>query len=231
MHISIGKIALAFIDSTLNILSVRDKYSAEHCKSVGRLAAELGTSFGLDLEYISELQLAGRAHDIGKLTWPDMCFTEKTKDELGACFDMMYFHPTHSKKFLQNSFQSLDHPKCSLRWIEWVWLHHWGYKDEYKINPPLEDPEVKKLLECIRECPIREIIELGIGIIHVSDAFHAAISGRPYRKDHPKPKSIDQVIYELRDKSGEEYHPEVVKKIKSMESWLRQIFIPDIYYR
>lgn len=228
-----AQVAVDFIESSLILLRKRDVYSEEHSKAVGRLSGELGKQLGLDLKTVRELEFAGRAHDIGKLAWHDCCFSDKGKEELGHHVDRMFSHPIHSRNFLNNSLQAIydESNKCNKRWIYWVWFHHWGFTEKYRKTPPPEHPDVVSFLQCLETCPHRESIELGIGIIHVADSYHAGISGRSYRKDHPIPKSTDTVLGELQAKAGEEYHPFVVQKMVAMSSWLKTTFCENIYYQ
>jgi len=228
----LGEIALNFIDSILGILSRREdnNYTAKHCIKVGLLAGVLGKSLNLENHDIKELQLAGRAHDIGKLAWPDTCFTKAKKERLGITRNMMLYHPTIGKQLLYNSLAPLDRRKrkCKLKWTYWIWFHHWGYTEEYRKYPPLTDPEVQVFLKCLNDnCNFLRIIELGIGIMYVADCFHAAISKRDYRGTFPMGKSIEDILKYMTENTGKEFHPEVVKKMVELKPWLQQTFINE----
>jgi HD-GYP domain-containing protein (c-di-GMP phosphodiesterase class II) len=230
-NIDIGKFTIAFVDSALDFLERRDRYTAQHCIGVGLLAGRLGKALGFDKQSIAELELAGRAHDIGKIAWKDDCFGGQKEGELGNLYDRMFDHPTLSKAFLYDPLKVLhaNNPTCELKWLYWVWFHHWGFRNEYRKNPPLDDDGVKEITECLEKCQHKITIELGIGVMHVADSLHAGISGRPYRSD-PAPKSIDKILKELEEKMDDEYHPQVVKAVKDIEPWLKNYFIPKIFY-
>ncbi len=226
----VAQIATDVVDAMFVLIVPRDRDTANHCKAVGMLAARLGNSLSLGGECADELQLAGRAHDIGKLEWPDASFGDKTLPELHNVADQMYYHPTRAKVFLCSALKSITRQgcPCGFRWIEWVWFHHWGYTDDYQEDPAKEDEEVKQVLECRNGCKEKDLVELGIAVLNVSDAFHAAISKRLYKGRTAEAKSINEVLFEIQEGSRTRYHPDVVQALSDNERWLRQVFLPHI---
>ncbi|HNX49314.1 MAG TPA: response regulator [Thermoanaerobaculaceae bacterium] len=52
-------------------VEARDEQTGDHCGRLAELAAELGTSMGLDKDSVKALRRAGYLHDIGKIGIPD----------------------------------------------------------------------------------------------------------------------------------------------------------------
>jgi len=209
----IGELSLAFIDSSLYVLGLRDSYTSSHCANVGMISAKIAQNMGLSDEFSEEIALAGRAHDIGKIVWPDRCFTDAKLEDLCDCKLLMAEHPTYSKAYLCKALEPLYRDKCKPRWVHWVWLHHWGYSEEFHKNPKPSDVTSQVHLD--------EEFELGFCILHVADAFHAGTSVRKYRGADPK--DVRVVLDELITGSGTNYNPEVVAQMLKMEKWLNGV--------
>jgi putative two-component system response regulator len=84
----------------------RDTDTGEHTIRVGDMSAELARELGLADEWASQLRLAGRLHDIGKVAVPDAILMKPgplTPDE----FDVMKTHTTIGAEILSGSSSPL----------------------------------------------------------------------------------------------------------------------------
>ncbi len=84
----------------------RDTDTGEHTIRVGDLSSEIATALGEAPEWVAQLRLAGRLHDIGKVAVPDSILMKPgplTPDE----FDVMKTHTTIGAEILSGSSSPL----------------------------------------------------------------------------------------------------------------------------
>lgn len=84
----------------------RDTDTGEHTIRVGDMSAEIAAELGEPAEWVSQLRLAGRLHDIGKVAVPDSILLKPgplTADE----FDVMKTHTTIGAEILSGSSSPL----------------------------------------------------------------------------------------------------------------------------
>ena len=84
----------------------RDTDTGEHTIRVGDLSASIATELGSDREWVSQLRLAGRLHDIGKVAVPDSILM-KPGPLTPAEFDVMKTHTTIGAEILAGSSSPL----------------------------------------------------------------------------------------------------------------------------
>ena len=84
----------------------RDTDTGEHTIRVGDLSASIATELGSDREWVSQLRLAGRLHDIGKVAVPDSILM-KPGPLTPAEFDVMKTHTTVGAEILAGSSSPL----------------------------------------------------------------------------------------------------------------------------
>ncbi|MBU4305475.1 MAG: response regulator [Candidatus Omnitrophica bacterium] len=144
-------------------LEARDRYTHGHSERVESysklIAKELkaNNEIGIDREFIENLHIESRLHDIGKIAIPDTVLNKKGKltDEE---YDEIKRHPGESARILA----PLDNIKQN---IDVIYSHH--ERIDGKGYP---------------SCKSGEKIPLRARIIAVADAFDAMTSNRPYRK-------------------------------------------------
>ncbi|MBA0280963.1 HD domain-containing protein [Stenotrophomonas maltophilia] len=146
------------IDALSMSLQMRDAYTRHHCDRVGLLAQRLATHCDLDDDACSQIGLAARFHDIGKIGIPDdvLLTPRRHTDEERA---IMREHPVRGEHIFLATGRSDAAPVARL-----IRAHHEafdgsGYPDGLR----------------------GESIPLGSRIVTVADAYDAMTSVRPYR--------------------------------------------------
>ena len=151
------------IMSLATALEARDRYTHGHSERVENysklIAKELKSNkvFGIDREFIENLHIESRLHDIGKIAIPDIVLNKKgklTNEE----YDEIKRHPAESARILA----PLDNIKEN---IDVIYSHH--ERIDGKGYPT---------------CKAGKSIPLRAKIIAVADAYDAMTSNRPYRK-------------------------------------------------
>ncbi len=170
------------IFSILNTLT--DKFDEEkhHSNRVAHFCKKIGEKMQLQIDEIKELELAGRLHDIGKITVPDAILKKPgrlTQEEW-----------TTMTRHTVNGYQILRTADQYSKLAEYAMSHHerfdgQGYPNQLK----------------------GEAIPLFARIICVADAFEAMISHRPYRKA----LRVETALEELKKHSGTQFDTNIVK--------------------
>jgi HD-GYP domain-containing protein (c-di-GMP phosphodiesterase class II) len=164
--------------------SLKEKYNEEriHSDRVSQYCLAMGKKMNLTYSEVLELELAGRMHDIGKITIPDHILKKPgklTEDE----WQVMKSHTT-------NGYQILRSADKYSRLADYALTHHerWDGKGYPKGLKQEEIPFFSR-------------------IIGICDAYEAMTSDRPYRKAMSK----EYAINELKNCSGSQFDPHLVK--------------------
>jgi diguanylate cyclase (GGDEF)-like protein/PAS domain S-box-containing protein len=164
--------------------SLKEKYNEErvHSDRVSQYCLAMGKKMNLTYSEVLELELAGRMHDIGKITIPDHILKKPgklTEDE----WQVMKSHTT-------NGYQILRSADKYTRLADYALTHHerWDGKGYPKGLKQEEIPFFSR-------------------IIGICDAYEAMTSDRPYRKAMSK----EYAINELKNCSGSQFDPHLVK--------------------
>jgi two-component system cell cycle response regulator len=161
-------------------LDLRDSGTASHSQTVGRLAALIAKSLGLEDSRVERIRLAGILHDIGKIGIPDWILHKPGKlDE--AEWTEVRKHPEMGARIAASA--KLDDIS------EWILCHHErvdgrGYPGGL---PGAEIPVEAKILA-------------------VADAYEAMTANRVYRRA----MRAEEAERELRDQSGTQFDADVV---------------------
>lgn len=161
----------------------RDTDTGEHTVRVGDLSAEIAAELGEDDEWIGQLRLAGRLHDIGKVAVPDAILL-KPGPLTPAEFDVMKTHTTIGAEILSGSSSPLIHLAAE------VALNHHERWDGTGYPNALAAEE----------------IPLSGRIVTVADVYDALISERTYKHAW---SSIDAVRY-IVGARGTQFEPRIV---------------------
>jgi len=172
----------------------RDSYTFTHSQDVGRYAELVARRMNLPLEEQDLVCLAGRLHDLGKISVPDSILLKAgplTDDERSV----MNQHPTIGADILR--YFSLFERGAAL-----VEHHHEDYNGSgYPRGLRGEE------------------IPLGARIIHVCDAYQAMTSARPYRGPMPAQAAVERLLAA----SGSMFDPVVVahflKVLEEIGEW------------
>lgn len=163
---------LQIIWTMVNLLEIKDEYTAGHSKSVTYYAEEiaerLNKNYGFKLD-VERIQIAAILHDVGKIGIDREILNKPsglTKDE----YEIIKSHPTKGYYALKD-IESLKSER------EIIKYHHEKYDGSgYPEGINGDD------------------IPLGARIICVADSFDAMISDRPYRKGMPVEMAIEELL-------------------------------------
>ncbi|MDO8362881.1 MAG: HD domain-containing protein [Actinomycetota bacterium] len=161
----------------------RNTDTAEHPIRVGDLSAEIAQELGEPTEYVNQLRLAARLHDIGKVAVPDAILM-KPGPLTAAEFDLMKTHTTLGAEILSGS----SSPTIQLA-AELALTHHerWdgsGYPGGVA----------------------GAVIPLSGRIVTIADVYDALISARVYKHAW---SSIDAINYIVAGR-GAQFEPRMV---------------------
>jgi HD-GYP domain-containing protein (c-di-GMP phosphodiesterase class II) len=175
------------VGSLASALDARDQYTAGHSQRVSELSSATAVALGLDSECIERIRVGAVLHDIGKIGIPDALLqkpTRLTEDE----YAVVMRHPVIGRKILEgvNGFAA---------YLDSVELHHENWDGSGYPRGQVGE-----------ETPIEA------RIIHVSDAYDAMTSDRPYRRGMTR----HQAIAILRANSGTMFDPRIVLAFASI---------------
>lgn len=171
-----------FIESFIKTLEAKDSYTHGHSIRVAHVACDIAQKMNLNKKMIQRIHIAGHLHDIGKIGISNKILNKKSK--LSALeYTELKKHCKIGANFVKNIKPLETISKIILYHHEWY--NGEGYpKKISKTNIPIESR-----------------------IISVADAFDAMMSHRPYRK----PLKLNKVIFELKENSGTQFDPKVIK--------------------
>ena len=172
---------LASIDAIGRMIEVRDPYTAGHQRKVSQLAGAIGEELGLDEHRVEGLRVAGKIHDLGKVSCPAEILVKPgplTEPER----DIARQHVEVGAKILGD---------LALPWplSEIVHQHH-EHVDGSGYPRQLRGDDI--LLEA--------------KVIRVASSYVALTSHRPYRPA----RSMADALSELEQHAGTRYDAEVV---------------------
>ncbi len=178
-----------FIGSLANALDARDPYSSGHSQRVSELAGATAAALGLDDRERKRIEIGALLHDIGKIGVSDIVLRKPGK-LTASDFAAIREHPLIGRRIL-------DGVSGFKPYLNAVELHHenWdgsGYPHGQKGE----------------ETP------LDARIIHVSDAYDAMTTDRPYRRG----MSHRQAIHILRSVAGSQFDPKIVEVFAGLPS-------------
>jgi diguanylate cyclase (GGDEF)-like protein len=169
------------LESLVQAVQYRDRYTKTHSDLVAEYAAKLGLRAGLSEEAGRALRIAGALHDIGKIIVPDEILKKPgplTEEE----YEVIKRHPLVGETLIQETPFLEDV-------IQAVGCHHERY-DGSGYPRGLRGDE----------------IPLPARVMAVADAYSAMCLDRPYRKA----LSPDEIIAELTAGAGTNFDPRLV---------------------
>jgi len=163
---------LEIIWTMVNLLEIKDEYTAGHSKSVTyyaqEIAEKLNTDYGFNLN-VERIQIAAMLHDIGKIGIEREILSKPsklTKEE----YEIIKSHSNKGYYALKD-IKSLKEERQIIKY------HHEKYNGTgYPEGLAGDD------------------IPLGARIICVADAFDAMVSDRPYRKGMPFELALEELV-------------------------------------
>jgi len=187
LYAKMRKVYLDTIRALAAAIDAKDPYTKGHSERVSKNAVALAQEMNLPDREIENIEYSALLHDVGKIGIEDSILGKKDK-----LTDQEFKKIKEHTIMGANIIKPVDFLKNSYKA---VYHHHEryngnGYPDGIK----------------------EEEIPLSARIIAVVDAYDAMGSDRPYRKKLGK----DIIIKELKEQSGKQFDPEVVKVFLSI---------------
>jgi HD-GYP domain-containing protein (c-di-GMP phosphodiesterase class II) len=182
LHAELQELFISSIKALANAIDARDPYTRGHSERVTEYSVAMAEAMKLDREEIDRIRYAALLHDIGKINIPDHILNKPGK-LTDEEFGLMKKHPVFGAQIMGpvKAFQKI---------LPYMFHHHERFSARgypYGIEG--------------------EEIPLPARIIAVADSFDAMTSDRPYRKA----LTLEAAIKELKDNSGTQFDPDVVK--------------------
>jgi putative nucleotidyltransferase with HDIG domain len=171
-----------FVGSLANALDARDPYTAGHSFRVSQTSCATAAAMGLSPEHVERIRIGALLHDIGKIGIADRVL-QKSGRLTNKEFAIVKQHPVIGRRILEG-VQGLA------PYIEAVELHHENW----------DGTGYPKGQSC-EETPV------DARIIHVSDAYDAMTTNRPYRLG----MTHQQAIRVLFTNAGTQFDPRIVE--------------------
>jgi len=187
LYTKMRKVYLDTIRALAAAIDAKDPYTKGHSERVAETSVALAQELNLPGREIENIEYTALLHDIGKIGIADNILG-KNSSLTDKEFDKIKEHTVMGAKIIE----PVDFLKNS---YEAIYHHHEkyngaGYPDGLKEKD----------------------IPLSARIIAVADAYDAMGSDRPYRKKLSK----DKILNELKDQSGKQFDPEIVKALLSV---------------
>ena len=165
------------------------EYVGPHGEHVASIVTEFAKRMGCNDTELSDIELAGRIHDIGKIVIPESLLAkpEKLTDNEKRFVDL---HAAFGA-------QLAEALGASKRVQQMVATHH----DRYDQSTDAPENGTRDAMLCHMLC--------------VADAIAAMTTDRPYAE----PKTTDQVQHELSRGNGTQFDPAVVKIARDVSGW------------
>lgn len=187
LYTKMGKMYLETIRALAAAIDAKDPYTKGHSERVTQTSEALARELNLPEREIDNIEYAALLHDIGKIGI-DERILGKNDGLTSEEFKRIKEHTIIGAKIIEPIEFLKDSYKA-------IYHHHERYNGKgYPDGLKSED------------------IPILARIIAVADAYDAMGSDRPYRKKLNK----DKILKELKDQSGKQFDPEVVKAFISV---------------
>ena len=180
----VERAAQAGVEALAAAVDIRDNYTAEHSEEVVDLACRVAKQLGVEGSGLSEVEMAARLHDVGKIGVPDAVLHKPgplDPDE----WHIIRQHPVWGSQMLAR-VPELAGVAALIRYEHERWDGK-GYPDGLS----------------------GEDIPLASRIVFVCDAYHAITSTRPYREAKP----TEVALQELEAHAGSQFDPNAVQAL------------------
>jgi putative nucleotidyltransferase with HDIG domain len=175
------------LETFANVVDERDPYTFHHSDRVAEYASGLGEALGLPRLEVSRLRLAGRLHDLGKIS-VDASVLRKQGRLDDAEWVSMRRHPRLSARLLRRFRFAAEEARA-------VEYHHERYDGMgyYGLEPGA--------------------IPLASHFLIVADSYDAMTSDRPYRRGLP----AEEALAEIESNLGTQFHPTVGRAFVALQ--------------
>lgn len=187
LYTKMRKVYLDTIRALAAAIDAKDPYTKGHSERVAEISLALAQELNLSDKDIENIEYTALLHDIGKIGIADNILG-KNSSLTNKEFAKIKEHTVMGAKIIE----PVDFLKNS---YEAIYHHHERYNGKgYPDGIKSED------------------IPLSARIIAVADAYDAMGSDRPYRKK----LSHNKILKELKEQSGQQFDPEVIKAFISV---------------
>jgi len=187
LYTKMRKVYLDTIRALAAAIDAKDPYTKGHSERVAEMSVALAQELNLSDRDIEDIEYTALLHDIGKIGIEDSILGKK-----GGLTSQEYEKIKEHTIMGANIIEPVDFLKNSYKAI---YHHHERFNgDGYPDGIKEKD------------------IPLFARIIAVADAYDAMSSDRPYRKKLNK----DKILKELKNQSGKQFDPKVVKALFSV---------------
>jgi putative nucleotidyltransferase with HDIG domain len=187
LYTKMRKVYLDTIRALAAAIDAKDPYTKGHSERVAETSIVLAQELNLSDKDIENIEYTALLHDIGKIGIADSILGKNSSLNVKE-FDKIKEHTVMGAKIIE----PVDFLKSS---YEAIYHHHEKYNGRgYPDGLKSED------------------IPLSARIIAVADAYDAMGSDRPYRKK----LNMNKILKELKDQSGKQFDPEVIKALISV---------------
>jgi putative nucleotidyltransferase with HDIG domain len=169
------------VDALMRAMEARDKYTEGHSQRVAELVKEIAKELKYNDWTIDKLNIASLLHDVGKIGIDD-CILNKPGKLTDEEYDIIKSHPEIGYGILKDVKNLKD--------IIHIVKHHHERYDGKGYPDGMSGDE----------------LNLDVYIVQLADCVDAMTTDRPYRKA----LTLEQVISELENNSGTQFHPKVV---------------------
>lgn len=187
LYTKMRKVYLDTIRALAAAIDAKDPYTKGHSERVAEMSLALAQELNLSDKDIENIEYTALLHDIGKIGIADNILG-KNSSLTNKEFDKIKEHTVMGAKIIE----PVDFLKNS---YEAIYHHH----ERYNGDGYPDGIKEKK-------------IPLSARIIAVADAYDAMGSDRPYRKK----LSHNKILKELKEQSGQQFDPEVIKAFLSV---------------
>ncbi|MGA2716504.1 MAG: HD domain-containing phosphohydrolase [Bryobacteraceae bacterium] len=178
---SLQRAYLEFVGSLASALDARDRYTSGHSGRVSELSCATAMALGVSGDELNDIRIGALLHDIGKIGISDIVL-QKPGKLTAEEFAIVKQHPEIGRRILEGV-------QGFAAYLPAVELHHENW--DGTGYPRGESGETTPL---------------AARIIHVSDAYDAMTTDRPYRDG----MTHDEAIAILRRFAGSQFDPRVV---------------------
>jgi len=166
----------------INTLYEKSKQDDAHSKNVSKICKLMGETMNMTEEKISELEILGDIHDIGKIGISESILNKEGKLNSEEWEEV--------KKHPQIGYHIVSSSSDLAFLVDCVLFHHEWY-DGSGYPKGLKGEEIPLMAR----------------IVSIADAYDAMTSYRPYKKSHTKNEALEEII----KYSGTQFDPELVK--------------------
>jgi HD-GYP domain-containing protein (c-di-GMP phosphodiesterase class II) len=186
---SLHQAYVEFVGSLASALDARDPYTAGHSRRVSEYSVATAQSMNLSLDELEVIRIGALLHDVGKIGINDQVLQKPGKLDPEE-FALIKAHPSIGRRIVEgiNGFEA---------YIPVIELHHENWDGS---GYPLGLTGAKT--------------PVAARIVHVTDAYDAMTSNRPYRRC----LSHEEAVRRLREGAGTQFDAGIVKQFLSVLS-------------